>query len=74
MGAETTASPYRTTREAAAYARCSVKTVLRAIDAGALEAIDGWTKLIHRDALITWVETGRPPRPLNSDADSRVAS
>ena len=52
-------TPWLTTDEAAAYARCSATTIYRAIDAGALRASHNGPRSpyrIHTDWIDTWLE------------------
>lgn len=60
-----------TTREAAAYARCSVDTILRAVWEGALQSsqagVKGWHRF-RREWIDNWLENRhRLPRPKVQD-------
>lgn len=53
-------SPWLTSKEVAAYRRCHINTVMKALRSGALKGVQPvpngqW--LIHRDALEAWLPT-----------------
>jgi excisionase family DNA binding protein len=60
-------SPWRTTRDAAARARCSTKVIYRAVSAGTLRAarVGFGPALRFRDEWIDeWLEQAHSPHPL----------